>query len=58
MSPHAGDRDSGIQRGGIPYSLPVIVGGMCESEARALTVAWLDSGATGAEADFARLTLT
>jgi tRNA(adenine34) deaminase len=40
-----------------PYSLPVIEGGVGEAEARALVVAWLESGVTGAEANFARGTL-
>lgn len=40
-----------------PYSLPAIAGGVCEAEARALVVAWLEGGVTGAEADFARRTL-
>jgi tRNA(adenine34) deaminase len=43
-------------RGG-PYSLPEIVGGVCEAEARRLVLAWLDTGVRGAEADFARRTL-
>jgi len=42
---------------GGPYSLPLIVGEVGDAEARALVVAWLESGATGAEADFARRTL-
>ena len=39
------------------YSVPGVVGGVCETEARALVVGWLETGVTGAEADFARLTL-
>ena len=40
-----------------PYSLPQIEGGLGEAEARALVVSWLETGVTGAEADFARRTL-
>jgi tRNA(adenine34) deaminase len=39
------------------YSLPDVVGGVCETEARALVVGWLETGVTGAEAEFARVTL-
>ncbi len=39
------------------YSLPDIVGGVREAEARALIVNWLETGVSGGEADFARLTL-
>ena len=39
------------------YSQPVIEAGLCEAEARALVTDWLDAGATGAEAEFARQTL-
>jgi hypothetical protein len=41
-------------RGGA-YALPEIEGGLCEAEARALVLAWLERGATGPEAAFARL---
>ena len=41
-----------------PYSLPRIEKGLGEAEARALMVSWLETGVTGAEADFARRTLT
>lgn len=40
-----------------PYAVPRITGGVGESEARALVIAWLETGASGAEADFARRTL-
>lgn len=43
--------------GGGPYSLPDVQAGPGEAEARALVTAWLDSGLTGPEADFARRTL-
>jgi tRNA(adenine34) deaminase len=39
------------------YALPEIQGGVAESEARALIAAWLETGVTGPEADFARRTL-
>ena len=39
------------------YSVPDIVGGVREAEARALVVNWLETGVSGGEADFARLTL-
>jgi tRNA(adenine34) deaminase len=39
------------------YSLPKIEGGVEEAASRSLVTAWLDSGVTGAEADFARRTL-
>ena len=39
------------------YSRPEIEAGLCEDEARALVAAWLDAGATGGEAEFARRTL-
>ena len=42
---------------GIPYSLPVIDRGVGEEDARLLIERWLDTGVTGAEADFARRTL-
>ncbi len=40
-----------------PYALPRITRGVGEAEARALVISWLDTGVTGAEADFARRTL-
>jgi tRNA(adenine34) deaminase len=40
-----------------PYALPEMSGGLCEAKARALVVAWLETGVTGPEADFARRTL-
>jgi tRNA(adenine34) deaminase len=42
---------------GIPYSLPVIDRGVGEADARSLIEKWLDTGVTGAEAEFARRTL-
>jgi tRNA(adenine34) deaminase len=42
---------------GIPYSLPVIDGGVREEDARLLIEKWLDTGVAGAEAEFARRTL-
>jgi len=42
---------------GGPYSCPEVEAGLGEAEARALVTAWLDTGVTGAEADFARRTL-
>ena len=42
---------------GVPYTMPVIEGGCDESSARTLVLRWLDSGVTGAEADFARRTV-
>lgn len=47
----------GHPTGGGSYSLPTIEGGVGETEARNLVVAWLESGVTGAEADFARRSL-
>jgi tRNA(adenine34) deaminase len=44
----------GHPAGGGAYSVPVVEGGLCAAEARALVAAWLESGATGPEADFAR----
>jgi tRNA(adenine34) deaminase len=42
---------------GIPYSLPVIDGGVGEHDARLLIEKWLDTGVAGAEAEFAQRTL-
>ena len=36
------------------YALPVVEGGVFEAEARDLVMQWLQSGASGPEADFAR----
>jgi tRNA(adenine34) deaminase len=42
---------------GVPYSLPVVEGGIAEDAARALIEQWLATGVTGGEADFAKRTL-
>jgi tRNA(adenine34) deaminase len=42
---------------GIPYSLPVIERDVKQDEARLLIEAWLETGVTGREAEFARRTL-
>ena len=47
----------GHPTGGGSYSVPGVVGGVCATEARALVVGWLETGVTGAEAEFARRTL-
>ena len=47
----------GHPQGGGPYSRPEIEAGLGETEARALVTAWLRTGVTGAEAEFARRTL-
>ena len=39
---------------GIPYSLPVIDRGVGQDDARLLIEKWLETGVTGAEAEFAR----
>ena len=44
--------------GGGAYSIPAVQAGVRAEEARALVQAWLDSGVSGGEADFARLTLS
>jgi tRNA(adenine34) deaminase len=36
------------------YAVPVVEGGLYETEARQLVAQWLERGATGPEADFAR----
>jgi tRNA(adenine34) deaminase len=36
------------------YAVPLVEGGLYEAEARQLVAEWLEGGATGAEADFAR----
>jgi tRNA(adenine34) deaminase len=36
------------------YAVPAVEGGLCEAEARELVVEWLERGATGPEAEFAR----
>lgn len=48
----------GHPSGGGSYAVPTIVGGVLEHESRHLVERWLGAGATGPEADFARLTLT
>ncbi len=40
-----------------PYSRPEIEAGPGEAEARALVIAWLETGVSGGEAEFARRTL-
>jgi tRNA(adenine34) deaminase len=40
-------------RGGA-YAVPVVEGGLFEAEARKLLVEWVEAGATGQEAEFAR----
>ena len=42
---------------GIPYSLPITERGVGADEARELVEKWLETGVTGAEAEFARRTL-
>jgi tRNA(adenine34) deaminase len=36
------------------YALPLVEGGVCESDARELVTQWLEAGAAGYEAEFAR----
>jgi tRNA(adenine34) deaminase len=36
------------------YAVPRVEGGVCEADARQLVVQWLEAGATGPEAEFAR----
>jgi tRNA(adenine34) deaminase len=47
----------GHPEGGGPYARPEVEAGVGEAEARALVTAWLGTGVTGAEAEFARQTL-
>jgi tRNA(adenine34) deaminase len=47
----------GHPQGGGPYSRPEIEAGLGEADTRALVTAWLSTGVTGAEAEFARRTL-
>jgi tRNA(adenine34) deaminase len=42
---------------GVPYSLPVVEGGIAEDAARGLIEQWLATGVTGGEAEFAKRTL-
>jgi tRNA(adenine34) deaminase len=45
---------AGHPSNGGAYAIPVVDGGLCETEARQLVPEWLETGATGPEADFAR----
>jgi hypothetical protein len=36
------------------YAIPTVEGGLLEAEARGLVLEWLEGGATGPEAEFAR----
>jgi tRNA(adenine34) deaminase len=45
---------AGHPKAGGAYALPLVGGGVCEADARELVVQWLEAGATGPEAAFAR----
>jgi tRNA(adenine34) deaminase len=45
---------AGHPQAGGAYAVPLVEGGVCETEARELIEQWLASGATGPEADFGR----
>ena len=45
---------AGHPSSGGAYAVPVVEGGVYETEARRLVVQWLEGGASGPEADFAR----
>jgi tRNA(adenine34) deaminase len=45
---------AGHPQGGGAYAVPQIEGGVCETDARELLVEWLETGATGPEAEFGR----
>jgi tRNA(adenine34) deaminase len=45
---------AGHPQAGGAYAVPLVEGGVCEADARELIVRWLESGATGPEAEFGR----
>ena len=46
--------EAGHPKAGGAYAVPVVEGGLCEADARQLVAQWLEAGAGGPEAEFAR----